>query len=259
MKFKFGTALLLLLLCLVFLPQNGKSTHIMGCEASYECINACTIRVDLNCYRDCRGAPTISPFGFSFVSQTPGCGQPTPVPNPVTGVVGWPPAVVTEVTPTCPGAVTQCAGGGPTAIGGVQEFAWQQDFDICSVPNCVYTLSYSSCCRNPAITSIVNAGTAGIYIGSTTLNTGIVPCNNSPYFTNPPVPYICQGQPFTYNQGAVDPEGDSLVFSLGPCFENQGQQVTYLPGYTPTQPLGPDWNVVLNPVTGDLTVLQKQG
>ena len=80
-------------------------------------------------------------------------------------------------------------------------------------------------------------------------------CNNSPSFTNPPVPYICQGQPYTFNQGAVDAEGDSLAYSLGTCYNNNGNSpIVYNPGYSAAQPLGPTWNVTINPITGDITV-----
>ncbi|MEO1452161.1 MAG: hypothetical protein AAFV07_21710, partial [Bacteroidota bacterium] len=29
-----------------------------------------------------------------------------------------------------------------------------------------------------------------------------------------PVPYLCDGEPFSFNNGAIDPDGDSLAFSL---------------------------------------------
>ena len=98
--------------------------------------------------------------------------------------------------------------------------------------------------------------------GQTTINTAILPCNSSPQFSNPPIPYICIGQPFTFNQGAFDPDGDSLVYSLGPCFHDAPTtQVNYdTPGgYSPTTPLGPSWDVSIDPLTGDLTVLPTPG
>jgi gliding motility-associated-like protein len=248
--------LLLSTACLFFaaamvLPKATKASHNMGVDLNYECINACTIRVFLRGYRYCPGIPSISNF-LTFTAQTPGCGQPQSL-GPIST------QVITEVTPVCPGFPTGCTQPG-AAVGGVEEYFSYQDFNICNVPNCIFTISWSDCCRNPTITSLTNAGSQGIAISATTLNTNIVPCNSSPQFSNPPVPYICQGQPFTFNQGASDPEGDSLAYSIGPCFQTApNQQVTYAPGYSQIAPLGPTWNVTMNAVTGDITVLPVPG
>ncbi|MEM6272239.1 MAG: PKD domain-containing protein [Bacteroidota bacterium] len=240
----------LLLLVLVSLPREVQASHVMGVDLTYQCLNNCTIRVFLRAYRDCTGAVGIT-NNVVFNAQTPGCGQPT-------AVTAWSPQQTTEVTPLCPGAQTGCTNPNAT-INGVQEYFWFRDYDICNVPNCIYTLTWGTCCRNAAITS--GAGSQGIGIGSTTLNTNIQPCNSSPQFANPPVPYICQGQPYTFNQGANDPEGDSLAYSLGPCLSSgtTNTQVTYGAGYSPTQPLGTSWNVTMNPLTGDINVIPQPG
>jgi len=245
---KFGLLSMLMVLFSVITIQKAEASHMMGVDLTYECINNCTIRVSLSAYRDCTGASGITNT-ISFVAQTPGCGQPT-------AVGGWSAQVTTEVTPICPGMTTRCTNAG-SAINGVEEYYWYRDYNICSQPNCIFTITWGSCCRNGAITS--GADNAGMFIGSTTLNTNITPCNSSPEFLTPPVPYICQGQPYIFNQGAVDPEGDSLRYSLGPCYDSQGLQVTYFAGYSPTQPLGSSWNVSINPANGDITVFPQPG
>lgn len=225
-----------------------KASHNMGVDLTYECLNACTIRVHLRAYRDCSGI-TLFLTNVNFIPQSSNCGQPTQIGT-------WSAPAIQEVTPICPTAATGCTVPG-AAIHGTEEYYWFADYDICSVPGCIYNLEWSDCCRNSAITS--GANSAGIYINSTTLNTNIVPCNSSPQFVNPPVPYICNGQPFTFNQGAYDPEGDSLAYSLGPCYDFGTTQVTYNPGFSPLAPLGPTWNVVINPLTGDITITPTPG
>ena len=118
------TACLFLAAALV-LPKTAKASHEMGADLTYECINACTIRVHLRAYRYCPGSNFIGNT-ISFTSQTPGCGQPQPI-----GAVSA--QVTTEVTPVCPGFPTQCTTPG-AAIGGVQEFYWYRDYNICNVP-----------------------------------------------------------------------------------------------------------------------------
>jgi hypothetical protein len=58
-----------------------------------------------------------------------------------------------------------------------------------------------------------------------------------------------------YDAGAYDPDGDSVVHSLSACIQTgPSNTVTYNPGYSPLQPLGPSWNVTLNPANGFLTI-----
>lgn len=44
--------------------------------------------------------------------------------------------------------------------------------------------------------------------------------NCTPIVTNPPIQNACAGQPWCYNPGMVDPENDSLVFSITKPFED---------------------------------------
>lgn len=224
------------------------ATHIMGVDIAYECIGNCTYRIHWSAYRDCGGAVAISPnVNFNVISGT-GCTAPVPLAN-------WSNQITTEVTPICPGILTQCTTPG-AQIRGVQEYYRYRDFDICS-SNCIYQITWNDCCRNNAITS--GSASQQIFTGQTTINTGISPCNGSPRFSNPPIPYICMGQGFTFNQGAFDPDGDSIAYSLGPCYQGNGNQITYGPGYSPTAPIGPSWNLNLDPTTGDLTITPNPG
>ncbi|MCB9231901.1 MAG: PKD domain-containing protein [Bacteroidia bacterium] len=229
--------------------SNVKASHNMGVDLTYECLNNCTIRVHLRAYRDCSGISTI-PANLTF---TPAPGQSGCIaPAPVTA---WSAQLTTEVTPICPTAFTKCTNSG-ASINGVQEFYWWRDYDICSATCSLYVMSFSDCCRNGAITT----GPSGnIFINATTLNTSVTPCNSSPQFSNPPVPYICLGNTFVFNQGAFDPDGDSLVYYLGPCSTAASTPVTYTGGASPTSPLGPDWTVVMDSATGDITITPTPG
>ena len=219
----------------------------MGVDITYECIDNCNIRVHLKAYRDCSGSAVIS-NAIDFINLTAGCDE-----DPV-ATSGWSAQVTTEVTPICPGAATQCTDGS-ASINGVEEFYWFRNYEICSDPDICgqYIIEWSNCCRNATITS--GAASEQMYSNATILNTSLATCNNSPVFSNPPVPYICAGQSWTFNQGASDPDGDSLAYRLGPCFDgpNPADSVTYSGGYSSVAPLGPSWDVNLNSVTGDIT------
>lgn len=249
MKRRLRTAMLCIGLIFAISPHL-LATHIMGVDITYECLGNCTYRIHWRAYRDCNGVTNISPaLNFIDISGT-GCAAPVALNN-------WSAQNTIEVTPICPGIPTRCTD--PTAsINGVEEYYRFRDFDICS-SNCIYRVTWGDCCRNNAITS--GAASDQIYTWTTTINTGI-PCNSSPQFNNPPVPYICLGQAFTFNQGAFDPDGDSLEYSLGPCYDTDSLTLigyTGGAGFTPTTPLGPSWNVNLNSQTGDISITPQPG
>jgi gliding motility-associated-like protein len=248
-------AYLFLLFCLTF--NVVKATHLMGTDITYTCINNCTIQIDQRVYRDCAGSQGVQQQNFE-ITGAPGCILPTQIGGWLPGnnpgqVTSWD---VSEVTPVCPGTVTQCNDPN-SSIRGVQEYHRWTTFDICNANCNSYTIEWWGLARNGGITS----GAANEGLGSflTTINTGLASCNNSPQFNNPPVPYLCAGQPFTFNQGAQDPDGDSLSYSLGQCFTDQNASITYNPGYSPTSPLGSSWQVVMNPISGDVSFVPQPG
>ncbi len=217
------------------------ASHIYGGQLTYSCLNACTTRIYLKAYRDCTGAAVIANGNIGWVGA-PGCTAPPSVST-------WSMQVTTEITLTCPGTITRCTNSGAT-INGYQEYSWYRDYDICAGTPCVYDLSWGDCCRNANISSLANAGSAGIYIANTTINTLLTPCNNSPQFLSPPVMYLAQGTSTYISAGASDPDGDSLVFSLGTCWHSPTVPVTYAPGYSGTVPFGQSWTLSINPETG---------
>lgn len=248
---------LFFLSCLLFLSQWVSASHFMGVDVTYECLGPCTYRIYFSIYLDCLGAATTTPISIAT--------GPTPTTAFVTGLPGgcvvqplgaWIGVSAEDVTPICPGSVTSCTSATSTALG-VVGYTWYQDYNICPSTCTSFQINWGSCCRNYAITS--GAGGDGIYTQSTTITPNLTPCNSSPSFGDDPVPYICAGQAFTFSQGAFDVDGDSLVYSLGPCFASANQLVTYNAGYSATSPLGPGWNVSINSNTGIISVSPTPG
>jgi gliding motility-associated-like protein len=228
------------------LPSVLHAGHISGVDVTYECINGCTIRVQFKAYRDCSSPITnISPIGTLFVDADSGCAMPV-------RITPWVNASNVEVTPVCPGTPTTCTTPG-AAVNGIMEHYWYADYDFCAATCSTYTIYWQTCCRNANITTLFVPNGVGLY-ASTTVLPFLLPCNNAPVFNNPPVPVICQGQSYIFSQGATDPDGDSLSYTLGPCMSDSVLAVPYLAFTSPTMPLGPDWTVNLDPTTGDLTI-----
>lgn len=252
LRLSFGIACLLNIL---LMPRSAFATHYMGADVTYTCApapnnNPCVYRILHKTYYDCRGAATTplpGPSPQPSLNITSTCGMPTQI-------GGWVAVSYTEVTPICPDTSTACTDPFAT-LNGVTEQIYYGDFDFCSLPaGCVVTIGWTSCCRNNTITSLTNPGGDGMYL-TTNITVGQNPCNNSPQFNFRPVPYICLGLPYTFNQGATDSDGDSLSYALVPCNSTTTPTpVSYGPGYSATAPLGPSATVILNPVTGDLTI-----
>lgn len=230
-----------LLLLVIPLGTNLFASHEMGVQITYTCTSACTVEVTLKAYRDCTGSNVIG-NNLNWIGVTPGC---TP-PNAVTPFNA---NAIFEVTPICPSAPTQCTTPG-SLINGIEEYGWTRSYDICSGTPCVYRLVWNDCCRNPAITSLVNAGSQSIYTENTLINTTLATCNNSPQYSNLPMFIACNNTDYDVHQGAYDPDGDSLVYSLGDCFQNAGTPVTYQSGFSASIPMGPSWNVSIDSQTG---------
>ena len=77
----------------------------------------------------------------------------------------------------------------------------------------VYTLSFLEPNRNEGIVNMDMSVTTKFYTeaGITISENG---CDSSPYLTVPPVDRACSGIAYYHNPGAVDPDDDSVSFSL---------------------------------------------
>src|SRR3954469_2189603 len=222
MKKIYKKSIWLIIFLFVFLVQFPNAlfaTHVQGGDITFKCLGGNQYQVTMSLYRDCAGvaAPTTLTVNVSSAS----CGQSynitlNPIPN--TGI---------EVSPICTSLKTVCQGG---TFPGVQEYIYS---GITTLPaQCTdWVFSANIKARNNAISTILDPGNQNLYIESK-LNNKDFPCNNSPTFTNKPVPFICVGEPFCFNNGALDVDGDSLAYSLITPLNGPGSIVTYISPYS---------------------------
>lgn len=236
---------LLLIVSFIQLSGEAYASHAQGGDLTYTCLGNNQYRLRLAFYRDCAGVNAPANVNIDISSVT--CNQnfsTTLYPIPGTGQ---------DVTPICPQLTTECAGG---TYPGVQE--WIYEGTIILPQACTdWVFSFTLCCRNAAISTINNPGGQNIYI-ETTLNNVVAPCNNSPTFSNRPVPFICAGQSYCFNHGALDPDGDSLAYSLVDPLSGPGIPVSFIAPYNATNPLPSSPAVTLNPLTGDICMNPSQ-
>ncbi len=83
--------------------------------------------------------------------------------------------------------------------------------------------------------SNIDVSSSIMYLEATLNNTTAQ--NSSPAFTSVPTPFFCLGLPQQYNVGAIDPNADSLSYSLIPAKIDAATNAAYISGYTPATPL----------------------
>jgi gliding motility-associated-like protein len=223
----------------VFQSTDVKASHIMGGDLTFTCLGGSTYMLQLRLFRDCNGIPLGNQESVTLTS--PSCGTQTFNLNLLTGY----PIII---TPLCPTEVDRCNSGSGTY--GVHEYVYKGPITLtgCWATASDITVSWSSCCRNGAITT---AAAGSTYI-STDLNAGLSPCNNSPDFLNSPVAFFCVNQPVNYSHGASDPDNDVMVFSLVDCLQGAGNSVAYNAPNSGTNPLTTAGGVTIDPQTGAL-------
>lgn len=233
---------ILILAFLIGYITQVQATHDAGADLTYTCIGGNDYIITLTFYRDCSG--TIEPTTAEIDFTSSCTGAFSVVLNKI------PPTAGVEVTPVCPGQITTCQTGG--TLYGLTRFVYQGQVTL--TPCSDWTISYSLCCRNYSNT-IDDPEGAYLYIQAK-LNNLAAPCNSSPTFSNSPSTIFCSGQQFCYNHGALDPDGDSLVYSMTTPFDRgpggSPVYVTYLTGYTAQQPLPSVPSVSCDPLTGDI-------
>ena len=258
--------ILISLLCILF-SFNSFSSHLMGGEITWECLKSgpdigkyiFTMKV----YRDCSGITVSTTTQIIQVWNHPS----------VTGIdVDF--LLQQDVSPICDPISSgnpqlNCASSDP---GSVEEYIFQSlPVSLPGVPPIEgWQFTWDNCCRNAAITNILNPSSAGFTLRasmypfvdpSTGIPTPADPCfDSSPEFKEQPKTILCTGFPFSYSHNAFDEELDELVYSWGEPLDDflstynppvDPPILTFNAPYTISSPL--PGNPTLDPTTGEVS------
>jgi len=221
----------LFLLCTTYYSSNA--CHQGGFDLRYTHLNGPNYRVQCTFYKDCFGI-NLSSLTLSLSSVSCGISQTyTMLPVPNSGQV---------VTPTCPGDPTICNGGTEY---GIEKLDFEVDIVLYQCQD--WIMSVSDCCRNSAITTFQNPGDLVIEarLDNSTQD------NSSPVFSSHPFFTGGINQDFHFNNGAIDPDGDSLVYNLITPRASLNTPYIYNPGFSSQQPFQSTPGVTLDHFTGD--------
>ena len=213
-------------------PTDSRASHAAGAEITYEWISGSTYRINYRLYRDCAG---IAEPNTVTVCYFPTCGGPTAnlvlqkAPSPNGTVVGT----------GCPGYGSTCdTGSNP----GYREWLYTNTVTLPS--QCNYWKFFATISARNGSDNLVGQGL--LYV-ETTFDNLAAQGNSSPYFTVKPINYMCVNSPYSYNNGAIDPNGDSLSFEIiqplggGTCVSPNG-------GGTPIPFSSTIYNLIDNPI-----------
>ena len=213
----FSGFLLLGFLLLLGVPA-AQASHLLGCDMTYTSLGNNQYRVKFRLYRDCSGIPA---SGFTLECRNGGCNSPATVSAPLV-LQGAPVAA----TPLCPGVPNSCSN--PSSLYPLYDFANYQA-DVTLSPG-QWTLSTSQGSR-PDIANLLNSSSSDLYAEAYLDNRGTNVSNTSPQFDvqDIPIQYVCVNQLTTFGFSATEPDGDSLVYSLGTPLKGCNQPIAYKP------------------------------
>jgi hypothetical protein len=205
---------------LLIAATETKASHLSAAEFQYTHISGNDYLVSLYLYRDCSGIGM--PSSVSVNMSSVNCGISNNVTLSQFGTATYVLAI--------PGGQTTCQGG---VIPGYEEFVYQAT--ITMPAQCTdWIFSWSNCCRNAAITNLVNPSSKSIYIESTMNNTVV---NNSPKYYIDPLFYGSMGSNFSVALGGYDIDGDQLLFRLEAPLDNAMSPIPFATGLSVAQPL----------------------
>ena len=230
-------------LIISFLGNEAQASHSAAADLSYTCIGNNQYQITLKMYRDCSGI-TLTPVPIIDIIGANSCnGFIQSLPLNLTSVV--------EIPIACNAFAGQSSCNGGTILG-YEENIYTAILDMSAFPpGCTWTISYSNCCRNAAITNLDAPSTQSLYIEATLLD-GNISCNSSPSFANIPIFVVCDSIPQSISNSIVEPDGDSLVYSLVAPLNALNDPINYTIGFSPTTPLNTLSGVSFNTQNGQL-------
>src|SRR5690554_2406819 len=193
---------LLLLTCIFGFNKEARATHVAGGYIQFECTGTPGVyKVRVTLYRDCSGIQlNNTSLTVNLTNNCSGVSNTNVKVNRISQQ---------EVSQVCDAdqGNTRCNGG---TIPGFQEIVFEGTINLADCDT--WTASYNLAARN-TITNVSGASSTNFYI-TTQVNTATDNCNTSPTVTAQAIPYVCRNTPISYNLGASEPNGDSIVYSL---------------------------------------------
>lgn len=242
------------LLLAMWLPQQTYATHIVGSDIAYKCTSTPGVfEITMVVYRDCGEGES-----NAQICNGPDCNAACTI---QLNILGADPTCINSnfgsvtlslvsirdvnIELECPNAKNKCTNKNCVVPGSYSPSIERYEFKgfanvgpTSPIPAncCNVRFAYSNCCRNSTIAT--GAADAGFYVDATINRClSVNPCNSSPELTNDPYAITCGGIPFVFNNGAQDPDYDSLSYSFAPSLTAFNTPVPYTPPFNFDRPM----------------------
>lgn len=197
------------LLALFLISKIALSTHVVGGEIYYDYLGGNNYKIHMKVYRDClNGVPPFDDPAF-FTVFGAGGNVVTTLQVSVTSTITVPP---TNNSPCAPSEEGNAC---------VEEAIYETIINLPPISGGYY-IAYQRCCRNHTILNVVDPGNVGATYWEHIPGPEDAVINSSPRFVKRPPIYICAGTPIAFDHSAIDPDGDSLVYTLCTPFNGLG-------------------------------------
>lgn len=195
----------LLTLGTLFLLGNfsAKGTHIAGGEITYTYLDTNTYRIRLSLFVDCYNGTNaaIAIDSTAFIAYY----------DPKTRNL----LSMDEIKRSAPTRIEEllynCVKFNSNAC--VDRYIYEYTKKIDPGQDGV-VIAFQRCCRNGTISNLVNPQDVGATYWAYIPPDTVVKENSSPYFRKLPPNFLCTDAPLIFDHSAIDPDGDSLVYSL---------------------------------------------
>lgn len=249
---------------------NILATHVAGGTMTYRCLGQNRYEISMEFRRDCINGAESAPFD-SLASFGVYDERFNLVTFPVedSGIPGVSFAGRFQIPLTTNDTLFETLTTECNVISGdvcVQRTVYR-DTIILPMGNGGYNIVYQRCCRNLSLSNIMDPLDTGATYWVNISERALEVCNSSPTWIDWPDIFICSADTLRYSHSAIDPDGDSLVYTL--CTPSAGLDRDNNIWMNPPSSLqipevvwGEDFNVnnmfgggeplVVNPQTGDL-------
>ena len=196
----------------------ARASHLLGCDMTYTSLGGDRYRVKFRLYRDCSGIQAAS---FNLECRDGGCNAPAAITATLLQQ-----GQTIAATPLCPTNPTTCSN--PSGTYPLYDFA-NYEATVTLVPG-QWTMSVREGNR-PDIGNLTGGINNYLYTEAFLDNRGTGVVNTSPQFDpqDIPIQYVCVNQLTTFGFSAIEPDGDSLAYSLAAPLDNCGVPIAYKP------------------------------
>ncbi len=225
------------------LSPKAFAVHIAGGEFSFATAGNGIYTITLKLYQVCGNTPICSPCPGTCAVTANVIGKSAGFFGTSLGTVPMlktATPVAVDAISLCSSITSVCTNCGTRSPGsftpGFEILTFQGTFNANTLPTgcCEFAVTYAGCCHQAGNLTFPTT-TEYVYM-ETSLNRCTGAVNSSPVLNSAPVVIACSGQDFSYNPGAIDPDGDSLSYKLATALLDFNRPATYSASYNVTSP-----------------------